>query len=253
MKGSDRLGFALVAALLALALGALPALAAEVRLAVASLHDDAIHAYLEPGEQQDGAAGPGLERLLASLDAGALPTGVMLWDRPLTPMPEARARGYGASPIPSPVRRGGEGRQRWDEVAFEGRPGQQSVWVVALDARRPQELQRAILKGAAPARHFTPYAPVDGRRYALLRYPLAFLWAGEERGDLWATHLVGALDLAAGVAVVMGVNHDRFSADHAYVVVRHGDRPASYKVVLGWRQSPLDRDAPGPLERRRRR
>ena len=46
-----------------LALGAPPAAAVEYRLQVASVLDEAFTSYLKRGEINDGATGPGLERL----------------------------------------------------------------------------------------------------------------------------------------------------------------------------------------------
>lgn len=254
MRRHRRRAAGLFVVLTALVLGATPAPAAEYRLQVASFHDDSVHAYLAPGELRDGASGPGIDRLEAALDRGEAPRGAMLFDRELEAMPETRARQWEAQPVRVEVQRGGSGSRRWDEVRWEGKPGERTVWVVARDARRPQEVQRVFLRGVrGPLRHWAPYAPERGRRFAVLRYPLPFLWASEERGDLWQKYAAPALDLTDGIGVVVGVNHDRFAADHVYLVVRHPEGPATFKAVIGWRQAEQDREAPSELSRRLRR
>src|SRR4029450_7756847 len=75
-----------------------PAAAVEYRLNVVNLYEGAFAAFLGSREWNDGAAGPGLNRLEASLDQGAVGKGNLLYDRPVQPAPGGipRARGGGA-------------------------------------------------------------------------------------------------------------------------------------------------------------
>ena len=64
-----------------------------------SVLDDALRANLTAGEFRDGAAGPGLDRLEATLDAASLPKGALLYDRHVRPAAEPLARGLGGTPV----------------------------------------------------------------------------------------------------------------------------------------------------------
>ena len=75
-----------------LALCAPPAAAVEYRLQVASVLDEAFTSYLKRGEINDGATGPGLERLGGEPRQGRLPDGRLLYDRHLQAATEATAR-----------------------------------------------------------------------------------------------------------------------------------------------------------------
>ena len=252
MTRTIRLALAALIPLLAPLAGAPPAAAVEYRLQVVSIFEDALKSFLRPGETGDGAAGPGLDRLEASLDTGAFPAAVVLYDRPLEAARELVARGWGAAPVRAEARRGGEGKQRWDAVIFEGTPGERSLWLVAATTGRPQEVARVALRGAGPLRLFQPYARPNGGTLPVLSHQLSFLWTGQERGDLWDRHVGPALDLAAGIGVVVGVNQGAFYADHAYIVVQHGPEAATYKAILAWKQREQDREAPSFNTRRLR-
>src|SRR5260370_6979553 len=86
-----------IAGLLASLLGPPPAHAVEYRLEVANLWETALYPFAKPAELRDGASGPGLEQLQASLDQGAMPHAVVLRDRTLrgssesVPHPDAPA------------------------------------------------------------------------------------------------------------------------------------------------------------------
>ena len=63
----------LIAGLLASFIAPTSAHAVEYRLEVANLWETALYPFAKPAELRDGASGPGLEQLEASLDQGARP------------------------------------------------------------------------------------------------------------------------------------------------------------------------------------
>src|SRR5207247_1321830 len=134
-----------LASLALAALGAAPAAAIEYRLRVANVRDVAFTSFLERGEINDGATGPGLERLESSLDTGGFPRAVLLYDRHLQAASESTARDYRAVAVRADVKPGGEGKDRWDEVRWEGTPGEQSLWIIAPQGRRPGALYRVAI------------------------------------------------------------------------------------------------------------
>lgn len=233
-------------ALAALPLCASPAHAAEHRLLVASIHDDALRSYMRAGEAGDGATGPGLERLEASLDGRDFPGSVLLYDRHLQAAPERSARAYGGAPVKAEVTPGGTRESVWDVARWEGTAGAQSVWLIATDRRRQGEIARVALRGSGPIRHYTPYG-VSGRgpRLPVARFSLGFLFAHEDDADFWSRRVAPALDLGQGVAVIVVANDGAIGADRAWIVVTHAATPTTYKVVVGWRERLSEREAPG--------
>lgn len=230
---------AFLAALVALGLAAapLPAWAVEYRLQVVSLLEESFASFLKRGELADGASGPGLDRLEASLDQGEVPSGALVYDRHLQPARDGIARVYGGVRVRAEVRPGGFDRERWDEARWEGKPGEQSVWVVAASTTRLQELYRVALKGAGPLRQFQPYAiSVNSKKLEAVKAPLNFLWAEEERGTVWQRYVSRVLDLRSGIGAVVGVHQNPLFADHVYLIVSQGAEPATYKAVLAWRR-----------------
>ncbi len=214
----------------------LPASAVEYRLQVVSLFAESFASFLKPGELADGASGPGLDRLEASLDRGEVPAGAFLYDRHLQAVRESIARAYGGIPVRAEVRLGGVERELWDEVRWEGTPGEQSVWVVATTTTRTQEVYRVALKGRGPLRQFTPYVIPNGEKVDAVKFPLNFLWSEEERGTAWPKYVSRVLNLARGIGVVVGVNHSPLMADHVYLIVSQGTEPTTYKAVLVWQR-----------------
>jgi len=199
---------------------------------------------LKVGEASDGASGPGLDRLEASLDKGDFPKAVLLYDRHLQAAREALAVAWGGVPVRAEIQRGGDSKNLWDEVRWEGKPGEHSVWVVVPEGRRPQELVRMALKGNGPMRHFRPYAvPGGARKLDALRFPQSFLWTGEEESGVWQKHIAPLLDLSRGIGVLVG-DQMQFSADRAYIIVSHGAEPTTYKAVLAWNRRDLDKESP---------
>ena len=220
--------------------------AVEYRLQVVNMWDSGFNAFVKPGELADGASGPGLEELVASLDRGDVPRGPLLSDRTFRWGSEAVARAYGAVRVLAEITPGGEGRARWDDVRWAGKPGDRSVWVVEPSGRgRPQELYHVVLKATGPARHFIPYTPTNGQRLVAVRSPLDFVWFHEERGNLWETYLSKHVDLSNGIAVVAGANSNPLFPDIARLLVNQAEQPTTYKAVLVWRQAPTDFEAPG--------
>jgi hypothetical protein len=245
MRDGSRPGLIGVTALLmALALIS-PACAVEYGLRIVSVYDSAYASYLKPGEFQDGGTGPGLDRLEASFDRGELGAGAILFDRRVQPVPGNIARAYGGTPVVGTLSPGGGGRT-WDEVTWEGNPGERSVWLIAASSRAAQELERTALKTMGPLRNFRVYTlPPDRTRLPAIAFPLNFLWSLEEHGSAWDRYLARSLDLQYGVGVVIGQNFNPHFPDQAYIIVSQGEQPSTSKVVLVWRDRSLDRELPG--------
>jgi hypothetical protein len=234
----------LIVGLLAILVPALPARATEYRLQVANLWESALYPYAKTAELSDGASGPGLERLEASLDQGAMPHAVLLHDRTLRWSSEAVARAYGTVRVLAEIAPAGEGK-RWDEVRWEGKPGERSVWMVLpTGSGRPQQLYRVLLKGEGPMRQFMPYVPVGGSHSAAVKYPLSLLWSYERRGLIWDRYVSRSLDLAEGLGAVVGENFNQAFPDQVYLIVQQGAEPTTYKAVLLWRDPAYNFEAP---------
>jgi hypothetical protein len=226
-----------------------PAQAVEYRLQVVSVFETTFASYLKPGEFADGASGPGLDRLEASFDRGELSSGGILSDRRPAPPRDSVVRAYGGTPVIASLKPGGGGGSAtWDEITWDGKPGERSVWLVSPILRSVQELDRAALKTAGPLRQFRVYnLPPDRSKLPAVALPLNFLWAQEERGTAWDKYIGRGLDLGNGTGVVVGTNVNAQFPDQAYLIVSHAAEPATYKVVLVWQERRTDRQFPGPL------
>lgn len=229
----------------------LPAAAAEYRLRVASLHEDAFYALLGAAGAREGPV-QGPSRLIEALDTGKAPAGVLLYDRPLEAAGERVARAFGAVRVSPAAPQDGDENLRWSEVRWEGKPGEQSVWVISASRTRHTEAWDVALKGTGPLVRVIPRlkAPSQAPTKAL------GIWLGsiqEREGDaaLWNQYLSTALDLSDGIAVVVGVNSSSGFADHIYIVVRHAPTPTTYNAVLSWRERPHELQAPGDDDRTR--
>ncbi|HET8576810.1 MAG TPA: hypothetical protein VFO18_06920 [Methylomirabilota bacterium] len=231
---------------LVLSVAAAPAQAVEYRLEVASLFESGFVSFLKgPSELRDGASGPGLDALEAALDQGAVPRGPLLSDRHALPVKESVARAYGAVAVRAEVKTGGEGKGAWDEVRWDGKPGERTVWLVAPEGRgRPQELYRVALKGTGPFQHFTPYTVTGGGRLRAVKYGLNFLWFHEERGDMWSAHLARTLDLGGGIGAAVGENFNATFPDQVYLIVDQPPQPMTFKAVLVWRERQTELETP---------
>jgi len=145
---------------------------------------------------------------------------------------------------------GGDGSTVWDEITWDGKPAERSVWLVLPIIRNIQEVYNVALRGTGPLRNFQPFSfPMNGTRAAALTIPLNFLWAQEERGTAWDKYISRGLDLTEGIGAVVGVNTNLLFPDQVYLIVRHAEQPTTYKAVLVWRVRALDREAPsqGPI------
>jgi hypothetical protein len=224
---------------------ALPARAVEYRLEVVNLWETALYAYAAAAELHDGASGPGLERFQASLDDATMSRGVVLGDRTLRWASESVARAYGTTRVLAEIHAGGDGHPLWDEVRWDGKPGERSVWMVLPSGRgRPERLYRAVLKGDGPPRQFLAYVPTRGTRSAAVKYPLAFLWAYESRGTVWQRYVSGSIDLSQGIGAVVGENDNQSLPDTVYLIIEQGAQPTTYKAMLLWREPAYNQQAP---------
>jgi hypothetical protein len=222
--------------------------AVEYRLEVVNLWDTALYAYAKAAELHDGASGPGLERFQQSLDDATMPRGIVLGDRTLRWGSESVARAYGTTRVLAEIRPGGDGHPIWDEVRWEGKPGDRSVWMVLPSGRgRPERLERVVLKGDGPPRQFQPHVPTRGTRSAAVKYSLAFLWAYEARGTIWDRYVSGSIDLSQGIAAVVGENDNQSLPDQVYLIVEHGPQPTTYKAMLLWREPAYNQQAPSQV------
>jgi len=221
--------------------------AVEYRLRVVSIPDTAYASFLQRGELKDGASGPGLDRLEAALDRGEFPKGPVLFDRRVQPVRESLTRAYGGVRVVPEVIWGGADGVVWDEMIWEGKPGEQSVWIISPTIINYfQEVYNVALRGSGPIRNYQPFAlPMDGSRVTALSMPLNFLWVQEERGTAWDKYVSRGLDLGQGIGLVIGANFNQQFPDVAYLIARHAEQPTTYKAVVVWRQRKLDKQAPG--------
>ena len=159
--------------------------AVEYRLKVASVFDQALTSFLGYGELNDGATGPGFQRLGAFLNEGSGDRGMIVTQRPLTSVPDSIARAWGGVAVTAPIARGGV-VSYWDEVRWDGKPGERSIWIVKSDGRmRPQSIKHVVLAGTTPLTIEQPYTADCGK----IRVP------GAEDGD--------PVDGISGVAAVI--------------------------------------------------
>ena len=127
---------------------ATPAGAVEYRLKVASIFDRSMTSFLRAGELGDGATGAGLQRLVAQLDQGSGDLGMSVTHRPLNAVPVSIARAWGGVTIQAQIARGGV-VSFWDEVRWDGRPGERSIWIVKPNGReRPQDRKSTRLNSS---------------------------------------------------------------------------------------------------------
>ena len=223
-----------------------PARAVEYRLQVSSTFTGSYAYFLSAGQLENGASGPGLDRMEAAFDRGELPSGVILWDRRVQPVRESISRAWGGSRVIPDVKPGGDGTTTWDTITWDGKPGERSVWILVPIIRRIQEVYNAALKGTGPMRNYQPYnIPLDGSKVTVAMFPLNFLWFYEERGTIWDRYLARDLDLREGIGAVIGVNTNALFPDQVYIIVSHAPEPTTYKAVFGWRERASDRESPG--------
>jgi hypothetical protein len=240
----DRFGrWVAVVAVCSLAM-ATPAAAVEYRLKVASIFDQSMMSFLSVGELGDGATGPGLQRLVAQLDEGTGDRGMNVTHRPLNAVPAGIARAWGGVTIQAQIARGGV-VSYWDEVRWDGRPGERSIWIVKPNGREnPQAVNHVVLKGTTPPTLYQPYTAACGKtRIPVMQLGIPLIAFQESRGDVWDKYIAKSLDLRHGVGAVVGTNNDAVLASLVYIIIEQGPTPTTFEVVLTWSDS--NAQAPG--------
>src|SRR5262249_41639578 len=144
----------IVARCLAIALGGLlsmsapgPAGAEEYRLQVANLYRDSFANFFD-GPIGNGTGELAMPRLERMLDSGDIESGALLTDRVFRYGWDELAKGFGAVKVRGVVTPG-EGRRRWDEAVWEGKPGERSIWVIAPLVTHYQEVYHTAINGSA--------------------------------------------------------------------------------------------------------
>jgi hypothetical protein len=238
-----RLAVVAVGMLAVLAIQA-PALAVEYRLKVASVFEDSLTSFLARGELADGATGPGLERLITFLNEGSGHRGMIVTQRPLASVPDNIARAWGGVSVTAPIARGGV-VSYWDEVRWDGKPGERSIWIVRSSGRmRPQTVRRVVLAGTTPPTISQPFSADCGKiRVPALQIPIPLMAFQEGRGNIWDMYVAKSLDLSHGVGVVVGTNSNAILPDLVYIIVQQGPEPTTFGVVLSWVSG--DAESPG--------
>ncbi|HEV8531582.1 MAG TPA: hypothetical protein VGT00_09210 [Methylomirabilota bacterium] len=235
-----------VVGFLALVLAGAPAQAVEYRLLVASIYDRALTSFVSASELYNGASGPGLDKMEQALDTGTMDRGVILVQRPLQSVPTSIARAWGGVAIAADILRGGIDTPSWDEVRWQGKPGERSIWIIrSAGNARPQEIVRVTLKGAGPMRLFQPYTVTNGNKAAALQLPLPLVAFHESHGNVWDKFVAKNLDLRQGIGAVVGLSNNALFPDLAYLIVDQGDPPTTFKAVITWRDRDIDRESPG--------
>jgi hypothetical protein len=235
---------AVAVGLLAVLAAGTPAGAVEYRLKVASIYDPTLMSFLSHGELVDGATGPGFQKLEAQLDQGTLGRGVLITHRPLGAVPDSIARAWSGVAIQAQIARGGV-VSLWDEVRWDGKPGERSIWIVKPSGREePQSVKHVVLKGTTPLAMYQPYAVACGKtRVPVMSLGIPLIAFQESRGDVWDKYVAKNLDLSRGVGAVVGVNNQPVLADLMYIIVEQGPTPTTFEVVITWGTS--DSQAPG--------
>lgn len=246
MARSRRAFVTAVVGALAVLLAGAPAQAVEYRLLVANIYDPALTSFVGVSELYDGASGPGLDKMEQALDTGAIGRGAVIVQRPLQSVPTSIARAWGGVAIAADILRGGIDTPSWDEVRWQGKPGERSIWIVkSSGSRRPQEIVRVTLKGAGPMRLFQPYTVTNENKVGVLQLPVPLMAFHESHGNVWDKFVAKNLDLRQGIGAVVGLNNNAHFPDLAYLIVDQGDAPAAFKAVITWRDRDIDRESPG--------
>ena len=221
-----------------------PAQAVEYRLLVASVFDTSLTSFVTAKELEYGASGPGLQRLDTAISTGAIDWGTMPVGRPLSSVPDSIARAWAGVGIRADIVRGGINIGRWDEVRWEGKPGERSIWLIkATGNARPQTVQRLTLEsGGRPVRLYPPYVFTGSERLAVLQMPQPLIASSENRGDIWDKWEGKSIDLGQGIGAVVGLSANALNADLVYLIVQQGDQPTIYKAVVSWADPNIDRE-----------
>jgi hypothetical protein len=237
-----RVAVVVVCLLAVLALEA-PADAVEYRLKVANIFDEAMTSFLSFGESNDGATGPGFQRLAALLDQGSGDRGMNVTHRPLNAVPDGIARAWGGVAIRAQIARGGV-NSYWDEVRWDGKPGERSIWIVKPNGREsPQAVNHVILKGTTPLTLYQPYSVGCGKnRVPVMQLGISLIAFQESRGDVWDKYVAKNLNMAHGIGAVVGVNNDAVLPSLVYIIIEQGPAPTTFEAVITWGNS----NAQGP-------
>lgn len=237
-----RVAVAAVCLLGVLALGT-PVGAVEYRLKVANIFDEAMTSFLSRGELNDGATGPGFQRLAALLDQGSGNRGMNVTHRPLNAAADSIARAWGGVAIQGRIARSGV-VSYWDEARWDGRPGERSIWIVTPSGREsPQAVNHVVLKGTTPLTLYRPYTAACGTtRVPVMQLGLPLIAFQESRGDVWDKYVAKSLDLRHGIGAVVGVNNNAVLPSLIYIIVEQGSTPTTFEVVITWGDS----NAQGP-------
>ena len=223
-----------VASLVAIVAFPSVATAAEYRLRVANV-DDTSYFHFAERNGHDSETPFVLRGLGPALDQGALPGGVFVTRRTLLPAAGGTLRSFGAveaRPLsPSP------GAGQWQEVRWDGKPGERAVWIV-----RGEGIIRAAVVGVGlraaggDLRHYIPFTPGPGAwKVRVVRVGLEFVEFWEGRDGLWLRYLGPRLELAPGIAAVVGENPNSEYPDSVFLVVEQPPTPTTYDVVIAWR------------------
>ena len=163
--------------------------------------------------------------------------------RPLNAVPDGIARAWGGVAIRAQIARGGV-VSYWDEVRWDGKPGERSIWIVKPNGREsPQVVNHVILKGTTPLTLYQPYAVACGKnRVPVMQLGIPLIAFQESRGDVWDKYVAKSLDLSHGIGAVVGVNNDAVLPSLVYIIVEQGPAPTTFEVVITWGNS----NAQGP-------
>ena len=225
-----------------LLLGTTSAHAVEYRLLVASIFDTTLMSFVSPPELVYGASGPGLERVEKELDTGQIGVGAMPAGRPLVSVSDDVAKAWGGVPVHGMLpARGDAGR--WDEVRWQGNPGERSIWMVkGLANARPQSIRRVTLEGMGPIRQYQPYTYTGKERLAVLLMPQSLIMHYESRGNVWEKWVGNGLSLDGGIAAVVARSNNALSPDSVYLIVQQTAQPTTYRTVVSWSDREIDRE-----------
>lgn len=229
--------------LLVVVTAATPAWAVEYRLKVANVFDDAMMSFLSPGELHDGATGPGFQRLAALLNQGGGDRGMNVTHRPLSAVPVEIARAWGGVAIQAPIARGGV-VSFWDEVRWDGKPGERSIWIVKPNGlENPAAVNHIVLKGTTPLALHQPYSVGCGtNRVPVMQMGIPLIAFQESRGDVWDKYVAKNLDLRQGIGAVVGLNNNAVLPSLVYIIVEQGPAPTTFEAIITWGNS----NAQGP-------
>lgn len=217
--------------------------AVEYRLLVANVFEASLTSFVGTQELYNGASGPGLVQLEKVLDVGDMDRGAMPAQRSLMSVPDRIARAWGGVAIHSDILHGGIDIGRWDEVRWQGKPGERSIWIVrSYGNQRPQAIVRMTLEGSGPVRLYQPYARSGRDRVAVMQMPQPLIGHYESHGNVWDKWVAQGLDLGQGIAAVVGLNNNALFADLVYLIVNQNDQPTTYKAVIAWSDREIDRE-----------